>query len=109
MSVDIGVKLSFPVDQPLGVEAVMPLTTADGAWYQAHYRYELRGSQWWSVLKSIEEIMPALTPQADWRVLGDDARLHMMDEHGAMDFTAEAKQRRREWREVNGVALRNGA
>ena len=94
-------KVSFLVDRPLGVRAVMPVTTADGAWYDAFYRYERRGSAWWAVLESLTEIMPPAPPQIQG--FGDTVRLHMMTD-GAYDFEKEAEQRRQEWAEVKAHA-----
>lgn len=103
MAFDSGVKISFAVNEPLGAEALLPLCTEDDAWYEARYRYEKRGPQWWAVLVSVEEIMPALTPQANLLVCGEAARLHMMHPDGSYDFTAEAEQRRIEWLAVNAA------
>ena len=87
--------VSFTVERPLGARAVLPVTTADGAWYDALYRYERRGAQWWAVLEALNEIMPASTPQLLRQ--DDTARLHLMHEDGSYDFVAEAAQRRKEW------------
>jgi hypothetical protein len=92
---DHGVRVSFRVEAPLAAHCVMPITTADGAWYEAVYRYERRGAEWWAVLERLNEIMPPATPEV--RTFDDTARLHMMHADGSLDFTAEAEQRRKEW------------
>lgn len=96
----MGVKITFPVERPLGNRGVLPVVTAEDAWYDAIYRYEVRGKQWWAILDRLEEIMPARPPQAS-ALAGDDGRLHLMRADGSLDVAAEAEQRRREWAQVN--------
>lgn len=91
--------ISHRVDRPLGVEAVMPVVTDDGAWYDAFYRYEQRGEEWWCVLDRLVEIMPATTPQA--KRMDDQVRLHVVHEDGSFDFEGEAALRRQEWAKIN--------
>lgn len=111
---EYGVTLSYLVRAPkgceaiislstAGCEAIIPLSTADGALYNAYYRYERRGHEWWAVLTRIEEIMPPATPQT--RRLDDQARCHMMAQDGSLDFEAEAAQRRKEWADLNAQEL----
>jgi hypothetical protein len=98
---EIGVKVSFRVDALKGSEAIMPLITADGAWYEAFYRYEQRGREWWAVLSRVEEIMPPTPPQLQTR--DESVRLHVMHNDGSLDFDGEAARRKREWAEVNAT------
>lgn len=95
-------KVSFAVARVRGARLVVPVETADGASYNAEYRYEKRGDEFWAVLDCVKETMPAATPQV--RRFDDGARLSMMHEDGSTDWQAEAEQRRREWIEVNRVA-----
>lgn len=90
-------EVSFRVDKILGRRLLQNVDTLDGAWYEAEYRYEQRGAEWWAVLSRVVEVLPPLTPH----MFGSDCRLPMMREDGTTDIEAEIRQRRKEWKAIN--------
>lgn len=82
-----------------GASLIMPILLPRDAMYELEFGWTSRNVDTGCLtghLSAISCLMPPITPESDALVLGDKARLPMMDKHG-YSVSAEAAQRRTEW------------